>query len=664
MRTPGRPIASVLTTLLLLVPLSHAATPLERPDDREVPPDRGRLFIKDPMIFRGLLVDLQTQSRGPAKRINAIGIFALTREQIAVRPLVSIAMNANEHIDVRVAALWALGEIGYPRSAKPAAKLEYPAALPALQLALYEILADAPNKNPWRKSKGLTAEVGGKTVTISVKDMVMDQLARLGEPVAPKLAEFLARPIKENITTEPNATTPDVGRMRAALVTLVAVGDRSSVAVRALCDVLRANDAYYPPDFKVIAAQGLASLAANRKKVLADVEARDPLAEYIARAFVEACVISQVHQIREIAGTALRDMGKADTAVREVLIILNAPTIPKEVRYRAIETLAFVHTPDKITASQAADALIVQLHHADRNVRWRAAVSLGAVGDSRAVAYLRRLVQDEKPLVRIKVIAALGHLESKDALPDVVKALTDTDHRVRRQAALALGRLGAESSVPDLVRLGLKDKHPSVRSSSIIALGYIGGVTAIRSVAGMLNDPDQGVRFAAVQVLARFRNPGATKSLARAIADPDKDVSAAGALALRERLQASPARTIPLLVKFAREDAGTARLGAVSSLAADWRALDRRNDPGRATIYDELLAPPDGALLKALLAVLSSKEPRAARRDAALLLVECGWKHKSRAPLEAVAGLEDDLDIQVRTAAKRAQNYLRNLPKR
>jgi HEAT repeat protein len=636
--------------LLLLFRLSLAAAPL-RPDSREVPPDRGRLFIKDPMIFKGLLDDLRTQSAGPSKRINAIGIFVLTREQNVVRHLLKIAMNPNDHIDVRVASLWALGEIGDP------------AGLPALQSALAEILAD-PGGNAWRQSKGISADVNGETITVPVKDMVMDQLARLGEMVLPQLVALLREPLDENITTNATVETANIGRMRAALVTLVAVGDRAPSAVRTLCDVLRADDKYYPPDFKVIAAQGLASLATTRKKLLSRVQARDKIAEEIARAFVEACVISDVHQVREVAGTALRGIGRADSAVLELLIILNNPNIPKMVRYRTIEALAFIHATDKATRAKASETLIVQLHHENHHVRWRAAISLGAVGDRRAIPYLRRLTHDEDAMVRTKVIAALGHMEAKEALPDLVGAMTDGDHRVRRQAALALGRLDSHAGLPALLRYGLKDEYASVRQSAVIALGYIGSAKGLRATVDLLNDPIPEVRLTVVHVVSRYRNPGAVRALAIASVDPDKSVRNAATAALHDRFTARPADTVSLLVKVAREEAGAARHGAIRCLAADWRTVENREDTARAKTYVSLLTPPKGQLSSILLGVLADKKQRKARRDAALLLVEAGWKYRIRPHLEAVAALENDLDIEVRNTAKRAKNYLSNLPKR
>ena len=80
MRISAARLAWVPVVLLLSCGPSSAAAPL-RPDDCQVPPDRGRLFIKDPMIFKGLLDDLRTQSAGPSKRINAIGIFVRDNDE-------------------------------------------------------------------------------------------------------------------------------------------------------------------------------------------------------------------------------------------------------------------------------------------------------------------------------------------------------------------------------------------------------------------------------------------------------------------------------------------------------------------------------------------------------------------------------------------------------
>ncbi|MFP4057680.1 MAG: HEAT repeat domain-containing protein [Candidatus Brocadiia bacterium] len=617
------------------------------PDDREIPPDRGRLFIKDPKVLRARLRNLKDASLPLEKRFDALSLFVLTREWDVVPELVKLATNESQPVELRVATLWALGEIGDPRG------------MPALQYALSKLLKD-PQDPAWAYEQGIEVRLEGEKRTVPLREMLKAQLARLGEPVVDKLAKLLRTPLSAGVTTpEPELDKSQAGRMRAALVTLVAVGDRDVHAVETVMEVLTADDKYYPWDFKVTAAEGLGSLLRQRAQEFQKaqgVEARDELGRRIADALIEACIVTDVPEVREVAGRALRDAGMADRAGRRLAAVLEVPNIPRAVRYRTIEALFFVGSK----AKEVADQLIFMLYHRDRHVRWRAAMALAGTGDPRAVRFIRPLTQDPDAFVRMKAIAALGHMRDPAALPDLVVGLEDRDAQVRRQAARALGRLAAPATIPALVKNALTDPAPSVRQEAIIALGYIGRASGLRHVAEMIDDPHPAVRLTAVEVLEKFLNPGATRALAAALADTEPSVREAAAEAVHNRLQEKPRDVARLLVDQVADGKSQARLGALSCLAEDYRKASGPKGAERKRLYLKLAKDPSSPLAAALIASLKDEDPKV-RSRAVGLLARIGWEQKSKELLRPAAALADDPAAEVRAAAARARNFLSNL---
>ena len=345
-------LAAALLALLASAARSAEAPP--EPDDREIPPNRGtlRLFEKE---LRERLRDVKDPTTPMKARIECLSLFALTRDERAVPDLVKLATNEKQPIDFRVAILWTLGEIGDPGGMR------------ALQHALYKIYL----KDPAWRHEGITIE--GQKEPISLQWLCENSLAHLAEAtfesksdkrvrsVITLFAELLDKRVASGVTAPEAKDQPepeDLGRLRAALITLAAVGDRDGRAVRALCNVLRADDKYYPWDFKVIAAQSLGSLVDRRLRLFAKLRAdakirvEDKMMVSIGDAFLESCIVTDLPEVREMAGAILRRTGQADNAAKTLAAVLGRP-IPKEVRYRTIETLAFLRSKEAADRSRS-----------------------------------------------------------------------------------------------------------------------------------------------------------------------------------------------------------------------------------------------------------------------------------------------------------------------
>ena len=96
--------------------------------------------------------------------------------------------------------------------------------------------------------------------------------------------------------------------------------------------------------------------------------------------------------------------------------------------------------------------------------------------------------------------------------PELIELLDDPIASIRRRAALALGRVGLSDAVAPLVdRLG--DPEPEVRQMAAFALGLIGDSIASQSLRGALNDASAKVRGRAAQALGRLGDTTAAESI-------------------------------------------------------------------------------------------------------------------------------------------------------
>ncbi len=116
--------------------------------------------------------------------------------------------------------------------------------------------------------------------------------------------------------------------------------------------------------------------------------------------------------------------------------------------------------------------LIGALQHHDDDVRWKAAIALGEIGDPRAVGPLIALLCDEDRFVKGRSAHALG-LIGEVAVDPLIHALQEGDGNLRWGAAIALGKIRDTRAVKPLIR-ALADKYENVRAESATSLAGIG----------------------------------------------------------------------------------------------------------------------------------------------------------------------------------------------
>jgi HEAT repeat protein len=107
------------------------------------------------------------------------------------------------------------------------------------------------------------------------------------------------------------------------------------------------------------------------------------------------------------------------------------------------------------------------------------------------------------------------------------------DARIRRYLALTMGHLGDARAVPALVE-GLNDADTDNQMNNLLALGTIGDKSATAPVVERLHSSDPAIRKMAAFVLSAIKDPAASRDLEVALNDSSDEVRWYAAIALAQ----------------------------------------------------------------------------------------------------------------------------------
>ena len=121
------------------------------------------------------------------------------------------------------------------------------------------------------------------------------------------------------------------------------------------------------------------------------------------------------------------------------------------------------------------------------------------------------------------------------------------DPRVRRYLALTMGHLGDPRAVPALVE-GLNDSDTENQMNNLLALGTIADKSATPSVVEQLRSSDAAVRKMSAFVLSALKDPAASRDLEVALNDSNDEVRWYAAIALAQINNAAGAQVLMKLM--------------------------------------------------------------------------------------------------------------------
>src|SRR5215831_5533281 len=153
--------------------------------------------------------------------------------------------------------------------------------------------------------------------------------------------------------------------------------------------------------------------------------------------------------------------------------------------------------------------------------RWQAAYELSNMisRDRQKVAgtdFVRDVIavyrnsRDDDPRVRQFLAVTMGQIGDKRAIPALLDGLNDPQAENEISTLLALGLIGDNAAVPGVLKQ-LQNKEPAVRKMAAYVLGAIKDPSAIHDLQVALNDDSQDVRWHAAMSLAEMNDStGAT----------------------------------------------------------------------------------------------------------------------------------------------------------
>ena len=530
-----------------------------------------RVTLK-PAALQSTLAAILDESLKIEKRIDAVGLAGLGHVRKAVPALVKV-LGRRDRIEVKVAAVWALREIGDP------------GAIPAL----LRVQADAVGLKPKLKYDEKISFAGG--VEMSFIELVEDSIGQLGETVLTRYIGLLRAPA----AAYGSKADKIINLQRSALAVVVCVGDRDNRAIKAMMRILNEPRETYPADFRENAAFGLARTLVARTKEFAAVRAQDNVAEEIVELLARHIIAIKPSPAREYLANAL-NVSRPVTAVT-LLTRHFADNSPDLVRQRTIEVLGMLRSRESV------EALVWALNN-EKNpeLRWRAAFGLGLSGGKSKMAHeaLTTALADKSPLVRRAAVAAIGRSGGKAGVPLIAPSIRDADPTIRAAAAEALGRARDPSAVKHLI-VAAADKDVVVRATAIAALGSVPSRESLTVIVKAAQDDARQVRFAALKVLANVHNSTAYIVLLRLVSDPDR------------KIKADASRTLQI-----------ARVQDTKKFkAALIRVINSSKHPGSADACDLADFPDDLEILKALRKAARSERP-GVRASAIRMLDELG----------------------------------------
>jgi HEAT repeat protein len=134
----------------------------------------------------------------------------------------------------------------------------------------------------------------------------------------------------------------------------------------------------------------------------------------------------------------------------------------------------------------------------------------------------------------VQAAQVLGQLRAPEARDALARAALEGESvDLRAKASLALGKIGDPEDVPKLLTAA-KDEAWPVRAQAASALGMIGDVTAIPKLQELTVDREWWVRLNASRALANM-GPAGERALARLLEDEDRYARDRAAATLEER---------------------------------------------------------------------------------------------------------------------------------
>ncbi|MGD8780437.1 MAG: M56 family metallopeptidase [Ignavibacteria bacterium] len=171
---------------------------------------------------------------------------------------------------------------------------------------------------------------------------------------------------------------------------------------------------------------------------------------------------------------------------------------------------------------------IQELNSSVNSVQEKAAWALGDLEDKRAVDQLIKTLDDDDPMVRAMAAWALGEIKEQSSLDALIEHLLDKNDYTKEMIIRAIGELENKSSVNDLV-MCLSNNNPDIRYATVWALGEIRNEESFAAVVKALKDTSLYVKETAINILGQTGSKENTQYLVPLLKDKSPRIRCAAA---------------------------------------------------------------------------------------------------------------------------------------
>jgi M6 family metalloprotease-like protein len=458
------------------------------------------------LAFESAFIEALDDQAPLAQQLGAEGLGRMKSNK-AVARLIVIARDDAHDQAVRVAAIEALGRIGYEPAAVGLHSLLHAPAFPVRRAAVHA-LRDIHSKD---SIPALVAALSDETINEGNRrhaDLRLDAkeaLTAIGPDVVPALIAFLD-----------DDKAPLDGKLMAAGA-LAKLGDVSAtdpIVRLALSIVPRPGDDQTARDLQADVRDGLAGCARRLVQSVAPNgetrEQRDARASLNVLVSVAATWLMDKDPKRRIEGAGLLQQCAAKPVPDELLAALDDRH--PDVREAAADALA------PLKDERALPGLVERLDDTYATVRAAAAAALGELGDGRAAAALadRMAVESDRD-VTTSIARALAQIGTPETVQPLLRALNGPVYEARIEAARGLAKHKRPEVVDALIAALPDADHgvlisarrtnsywPRLRVWAMRALASIGDPRAIEPIRAYLEADDLSCRLPAALALLRL----------------------------------------------------------------------------------------------------------------------------------------------------------------
>ena len=178
------------------------------------------------------------------------------------------------------------------------------------------------------------------------------------------------------------------------------------------------------------------------------------------------------------------------------------------------------------TIDQVSTLLVEQLEDEDPEMRRRAALALGELGDSQYVDALVQRLDDPSNQVRFSTAAALAEMDEQAGVDFLFDAMRDPDPILRTNAVKFLSGVQKNTgTVQAQLISALSSREALARAGAAQILGQARVLGAVEALQAATGDDDAQVRANAVIALGHIGLPESRMPLEALLSDPDSTVA-------------------------------------------------------------------------------------------------------------------------------------------